>query len=117
MEKYKFLKHTADIKFRAYGKTLNSAFENSAIAMFKAMYLGRVKSKIKNKVKASGKDLESLIYNFLEQLLILLDSKNFFISKVKVKINEKNMELTADVFGDDAKNYSIGLDVKAITYN
>jgi SHS2 domain-containing protein len=68
-------------------------------------------------VKGNGKDLESLMYNFLEQLIILLDSENFFLSKAKVKIDEKKMALSAELHGDDAKNYKIGLDVKAITYN
>lgn len=115
--KYKFLSHTADIKFRAYGNTLNKAFENSAIAMFKVMYTESIKLKIKKKINSNGKDLESLLYNFLEKLLILLDSENLFLSKVKVNINVKKLELAAEVYGDKSENYQIGLDVKAITYN
>ncbi len=115
--KYKFLPHTADIKFQAYGKTLGESFENSALAMFNAMYKEKIKSKIKKTVKVKGKDFESLLYNFLESLLILLDSKNFFLSKAKVKINKEKLELTAELEGDNARDYSIGLDVKAITYN
>ena len=52
--KFKFLKHTADVKFRAYGKNLNELFENSSLAMFKAMYDGRVKSKKRKKIKVRG---------------------------------------------------------------
>ncbi|MBS3092217.1 archease [Candidatus Pacearchaeota archaeon] len=115
--RYKFLPHTADIKFQAYGKTLDESFENSALAMFNAMHKEKIKSKIKKTAKASGKDLESLLYNFLEQLLVLLDSKNFFLANAKVKINEKNLKLIAELWGDNAGDYSIGLDVKAITYN
>ena len=115
--KYKFLSHTADIKFQAYGKTLNESFENSALAMFNAMHKEKIKSKVKKTIKAQGKDLESLLYNFLEQLLIVLDSKNFFLASIKVNVDEKNLKLTAKLEGDNAGNYSIGLDVKAITYN
>lgn len=115
--KYKFLPHTADIKFRAYGATLNNAFENAGLAMFSAMYKGKIGKSEKKIIKASGKDLESLLYNFLEQLIILLDSKNFFVSNIKVKVNQKAMKLVAEVYGDDAGKYSIGLDVKAVTYN
>src|SRR3990167_5746374 len=35
--KYKFLPHTADIIFEAYGKTLESLFENSALALEEIM--------------------------------------------------------------------------------
>jgi len=114
---YKFLKHTADVKFRAFGKTLNKSFENSAIAMFKAMFDKRVKTKVKKQIKVNGKDLENLLYNFLEDLIVLLDSVDFFLSKVKVKINEKDMSLVASVEGDKAHNYPISLQVKAVTYN
>lgn len=119
MERFRFIEHTADIKFRAYGKNLNECFENSALAMFNAMYSGKnqVKKKIKKKIKVSGNDLENLLYNFLEELLFLLDSESFFLSSCKVKINEKKFELEAELYGDKAKNYDIELDVKAVTYN
>ena len=120
--KYKFLKHTADIKFRAFGKTLNEAFENSAIAMFQVMYSGKIKSKIKKKLEIKGKDLESLLYNFLEELLVYLDSEDFFLSKVKVKMNkpiasQDSLKLEAEISGDKTKNYEIGLSIKAVTYH
>jgi len=115
--KFKFFEHTADIKFQSYGKTLEEAFENASLAMFNAMYKGKVKARIKKKIKVKGKDLESLLYNFLEELLFLLDSEGFFLSGVKVKINKKRLELNAELIGDEAKNYPISLDVKAVTYN
>ena len=33
MRKYEFLDHTADAKFRAYGKNLEQAFTNAALAL------------------------------------------------------------------------------------
>ena len=117
MKKFQFLEHTADMKFQAFGSSLEEAFENSALAMFNAMYDGKVKAKEKRKIEVSGKDKESLLYNFLEELLFLMDSEGFFLSSCKVKINEKNLALKAELQGDDAKNYKISLDVKAVTYN
>lgn len=122
--KFKFLEHTADMKFQAFGKTLEEAFENAALAMFNVMYEGKVNTEIRKKIKVEGKDIESLLYNFLEELLFLLDTKNFFLSKVKVKINKikiennkENFKLEAELSGDEARNYEISLDVKAVTYN
>ncbi len=115
--KYEFLEHTADIKFRAYGKSLGECFGNAALAMFNAMYKGKVKSALSKKVKVKGDDLEGLLYNFLEELIVLVDAKNFFVSRVDVKVDIGKMEVFGEIFGDDAKNYAIGLDVKAITYN
>jgi len=148
MKKFKFLEHTADAKFQSFGKTLEEAFENSALAMFNVMYDEKVKAVKKKKIKVKGKDKESLLYNFLEELLFLLDSENFFLSRIsKITINKnssnktgnlksgkkmniesekagsidnqksKNYWLTAELLGDEAKNYNISLDVKAVTYN
>lgn len=116
-KKYEFLEHTADIKFQAFGKSVEEVFKNSASAMFNAMYDGKIKEKKSFKINVKGKDFESLLYNFLEELLFLFDSENFFMGKIKnIKITE-DFELKAEILGDDAKNYEIYLDVKAVTYN
>ncbi|MBS3108258.1 archease [Candidatus Woesearchaeota archaeon] len=118
MKKFKYLEHTADIKFQAFGDNLEKAFENSALAMFNAMYSGKIKPIIKKKIMVSGRDLENLLYNFLEEFLFLLDSEGFFLSKIaKIKLDKKKLELEAELIGDKAENYKIGLDVKAVTYN
>ena len=117
MEKYKFLEHTADVKFQAFGKTLEEAFTNSALATAETMTKKtKIAEKTKWKIDASGKDLPSLLYNFLEELLFLLDVEDFLLSRV-LKMNIKGEELVAEVTGDKASNYKITNDVKAITYN
>jgi len=118
MNKFKFLEHTADIKFQAFGKNLEEVFENSTIAMFKVMSDKKIKPLIKKKIKVNGKDLENLLYNFLEELIFLLDSKNFFLARInKIKINEKKLTAEAEISGDNVEKYETKLDVKAITYN
>lgn len=115
--KFKFLEHTADIKFQAFGNSIEEAFENSALAMFNSMYDRKVKEKKSFKINVKGKDFESLLYNFLEELLFLLESENFFMSRLKnIKIT-KDFKLEAETIGDDAENYEINIDIKAITYN
>ncbi len=115
-KKFKFLEHTADIKFQSFGSTLEELFKNSALAMFSSMHDGKIKPIIKKKIKVKGKDKESLLYNFLEELLFLFDSEEFFPAKIN-KIKIKKLILEAEIFGDNAKNYEIHLDVKAVTYN
>ncbi|MCK5043828.1 archease [Candidatus Pacearchaeota archaeon] len=118
MKKFKFLEHTADIKFQAFGKNIEEAFENSALAMFTSMFEGKVNKKKSFKINVKGKDFENLLYNFLEELLFLFDSEKFFLANIKnIKIDKENFKLDAEVFGDDTENYEIHLDVKAITYN
>lgn len=118
MEKFKFLEHTADVKFRAFGKTIEQLFRNSALAMFRAMYHGKVKTKKRFKIKAKGKDFENLLYNFLEEFLYLLDTKNFFLAKLSnVKVDKKKFKIKALAYGDHAKYYEISTGIKAVTYN
>ena len=117
MEKFKFLEHTEDIKFKAYGRNLNEVFKNSALALFKSIYEGRVKLIKKIKFKVKGKDLEALMYNFLEEFLFLIDSKNFLPSTVKVKMGEDKKTIEAEVSGDNARKYQVEMHIKAITYN
>ena len=118
--KYKYLSHTADTKFRAYGKNLEEAFTNAALALTNVM-VESVKGEQTKKITAKGDDLQALLYDFLEKFLILLDSKNFFLSSVKkLKIirKKKGYSLEAEVTGDNALNYeTIGPQVKAVTYN
>jgi SHS2 domain-containing protein len=118
--KYKFLSHTADIKFQAFGKTIEEAFENSFYALKKCILKDKMKVKpvIEKIIRIKGNDLSSLLYDFLEEFLYLLDAEGFLLSKIKdIKIDEKKFVLSAKVYGDNAKNHKISNDVKAITYN
>ena len=118
-ENFKFLEHTADVKFQAFGKSLEEAFENSALAFQKSVTKGinkKINSKITKIIKVEGSDNESLLYNFLEEFLYLLDAENFLLSEVK-KIKMNNNKLEAEVVGDKASNYKFTNDIKAITYN
>jgi len=115
MEKYQFLEHTADIKFKAFGKTLNEAFENTALAISEII-AGENKIKPKKGItkNISGDDKENLIYNFIEEIVTLLDSENFLTAKAEVNVLGNNLKAT--FYGDDASNYK-GLDhIKSPTY-
>ena len=115
--KFKFLEHTADVKFRAFGKDIEEMFENSALALKETIAPKiKVKNKIKKRFKIEGKDNEAFLYNFLEEFLFLLDAENFLLNKVKVRF-VKSKKLEVEVWGDKASNYKFTNDVKAVTYN
>jgi len=115
-EKWKYFKHTADIKFQAFGKTKEECYGNAGLAFVKAMVDEDVKSVKKKKIKVEGNDEVSLLYNFLERLLVLLDSEEFVVGKIsKLKIKDKKLE--CEISGDKAGNYEFHIDVKAITYS
>ena len=112
---YKFLEHTADIKFQSYGKTINEVFENSVLAVAEYVSRGKKIKTVKGKVvNVSGNDLESLFYNFLDELIYLIDAENFLTVKAKVTILGYNLK--AELFGDSTKNYKDLDHIKAATY-
>lgn len=117
MVKFEFLEHTADVKFQAFGKSLEKAFENAALAL-KETIAGKIKIKarIKKKIVIEGKDNPSRLYKFLEEFLYLLDAEDFILSKVKVKFFQKS-RLEVEVWGDNSRNYKFTNEVKAVTYN
>lgn len=122
MKRFEFFGHTADAMFRAYGKTLERKFTNAALAFSDFMFdLKDIPPKIKKKIVVEGSDYESLLYNWLEELLVLLDSEKFIMNDVKnLKISKKgeNFILKAEVIGDTAKRKYKHKDfIKAVTYN
>jgi len=114
---YEFLEHTADVKFRAEGATVEEMFSSAADAMNDTIR-GDIKILEQRAVTfdVDGKDLEELLYNFLEEFLFLLDVEDFLVSSVK-EISVKDNKLKAVVVGDFAENYKFTNDVKAVTYS
>ncbi|MBN2458777.1 archease [Candidatus Woesearchaeota archaeon] len=127
--KYKYLKHTADLKVRAFGKTLEEAFANAAIGGFDFLTpTSNIKKRIEKNISVSAKRVESLLYDFIEELLFLLDTEGFMISEFKdMRIKEdkeegdgdgdKSFSLQCIALGDHYKNYEVKGDIKAITYS
>jgi SHS2 domain-containing protein len=120
MKPYIFLPHTADAKFRAYGASLDEAFKNAAYAMTSIITDDKIKSKVKQKISVKSEDEKSLLYDFLEQFLILLDVKGFLlakINKIKIEKTKKGFKLDAEISGDNhPENYQTKTTIKAVTY-
>lgn len=119
MRKFKFVDiTTADVAFEAYGKNLNELFANAALAMFEVMVnTKQIKQKIGKEVKVKGNDLQSLMFNWLNELLVFVDSENLAFSKFEVKVNEKNLELEAICYGEEInpEKHETRTEVKAAT--
>ena len=116
---YVFLPKTADAKFLATGRNLAEALTNSASAMFFLMVKEKVAGKTEKKIRVSADDIEHLCVKFLDELLFLIDSEEFILSKIKkIKIEKKKeYSLSAVVFGDNLRNYTFREVVKAVTFN
>lgn len=122
MERYRFLDHTADAKFQAFGRTLEKAFANASLATVSLMWNWRkVKKNKKQEFKVEGNDLMQLLCAFLEEIIYLYETKSFLLGAVeslKIEKRENRYFLQTILQGDEySEQYPIHGDVKAITYN
>ncbi|MBN2199642.1 MAG: archease [Candidatus Aminicenantes bacterium] len=122
MNRYRFLEHTADAKFEAFGATLEEAFANAALAVASMMWdWNRIARRMRIPVDVSGPDRERLLLDVLEEVLYLLDTRGFLLAgmeSVLIRETEEGWRLSADFLGDISRpGYEITGEVKAITLN
>ncbi len=114
---------TADMCFRAFGKTLEEAFANAGFAMFDIISdASRIKPKVTEEIKVESEDLQALLFDFLSELLYLQDTKRLLFSEFEVKIQKpKNKtskyKLAAKARGQVMDGIELRNQVKAITYH
>lgn len=122
-KQYEYLEHTADIKFLAYGKTLEEVFENAALAMFNVIIdTGKVSGETARDVFLKSPDLESLLVDWLSELLYLFEVDEIVFREFQVKeVREEGSEysITARASGEEFYSESLPFEteIKAVTYN
>ena len=119
---FEYLDHTADLKVKAWGHTIEKAFENAALGgMNFIVDVKKVAKKEKHKIKVTSKRMESLLYDFLEELIFLIDTKSFIFAGAEdlviIKTISDEYELKCTAIGDSYKHYERKGDIKAITYS
>lgn len=116
MKKYEILEHTADLRIKAQGKNLKELFSNIAYGLCEKM-LGKDLSSLKSKdlrlTEAHGNNLESVLVNFLNEIIFQADINkeiytDFQIEKLSdthikataksTKVSEKRLEIKAATF-------------------
>lgn len=120
-KRYIYLDHTADAKFQAFGKNLEEAFSNAAIALFGIVTdVNKVSTEIEKKIRVVADKEQSLLYDFLEELIYLMDTEGYLVSKVSRLVIKKTpgaLVLEATIQGDTADKNEVFSHIKAITYN
>jgi len=119
VKRFEFLEHTADIGIRAFGRTLEEAFENAALAMFSLIAdLSNVEEKKSYRLEVEGEDRESLLVEWLNELIYFLETENVLLKRFKVEeISETH--LVAAAYGEplDLEKHAVGVQIKATTYH
>jgi len=119
MERFRPLSHPSDVGIQVFGRDRKELLENAAFGMFCLMAdLKRVQAKEKLAVKVKGNDLDSLLVNWLNELIFHQDSKKLLFKDFKIK-KMTGRQLEAEVWGEpiDQDRHFIYRPIKAATYN
>ena len=116
--KFKFLDDlTSDVMFEAYGKDLKELFENAALALSSVICkIDKVETKETEEFLIKGENLESLMINWLQGLIAIVDTEQKFFSKFEVEeIDETHVK--AKLYGESIMPEKGETVVKAVTYH
>jgi len=120
--KYEYLDHTADVQIHAWGDNLEEAFEQCAMGMFGYITdIERVDNFGSERIEASGHDMLSLLFGFLDEWLFVFNADPYFVAR-KISItsfDRENFKISAIGYGEtfNLSKHTQGTEVKAITYS
>lgn len=119
MMKFEFLDHPADIGFRAWGSTLERLFENCAYALI-AIILdpAKIHGGEQTILTVEGTDRESLLVNWLNEVLYYVDTKRLAFESFVVEFpSPEQVRAMARFEMRDPLRHPVRLSVKAVTYH
>ena len=112
-------KNIADVLIEVYGKNEEDLFANVLDAFTDTITkIDRVRKEEETSIKITGKNLQDLVLNFINQLVYLKDTSLllFRSGKFKVTYTEQGYSLFSILTGQKiTKNLPIKTDVKAVT--
>lgn len=116
---YEVLEHTADVGLAAYGRDLAELFANAAKGMFSLMTaVEKVEPVTEVAIKVEAEDRETLLVEWLNELLYHLEVNNLFFSDFKLqKISDTQLEAVAKGEPINPDKHEFKLQIKACTYH
>ena len=111
---------TADLLVAATGETLGEAFAQLALGMFNMMSpLSGISEKEEFKLEAQGTDLESLLFNLMDEFLFITDVEFLIPKSVQITVDHENLSASAVCMGErfSAATHEVGIQIKAVTYH
>jgi len=130
MEVYQILEHTADLRIRAFGRTLEELFGNALAGMMDYLKSEKLKAKnvkpVKRIIKISSLDFNALLVDFLSEALTLADINQEVYRQAEfvnfprpvadaVRKKEAGLFLEARLWGEKIGRFD--KDIKAVTYH
>lgn len=119
---FEFVDHPADVQVHSWGNTFGDALGQACLALFEVMMDPAGFSETQEyKVTAKGKDIQELVYSFLDEWLFTFDAHDFVVKSIKItKCDLEKFEVEAVAMGEEfdmERHESFRrTEVKAITY-
>jgi SHS2 domain-containing protein len=118
---YRYLEHATDAFIEVNASNLEEAFTLAAKSIVETILdIDAVEVKKEQRVTVTGKDLNYLLYNWLEEMIILTITEGFASKTIKLKI-EKNAEykILATLSGEeiDCKKHHFKVEIKSPTFH
>ena len=118
---YKVLDHATDALIEVTASSLIEAFEVAGYSVVDTILdNSKIEEKKERNIVVNGKDLNYLLYNWLEEIVFLLITEGFAIKKLNITL-EKNEEYTisASIFGEniDIKKHGFKVEIKSPTFH
>jgi SHS2 domain-containing protein len=121
MKAFEYLEHTADVKFRAYGRDPEEMLENAALALINTMAdVSSVQLKASWRTELEAPDLEHLAYDWLSELIFLSETESALFSSFQIEIEQNQQwKLAGGIGGEtiDLNRHAFRNAVKAVTWH
>ena len=118
---YRHLEHSTDVIIEVTAPDLITAFEIAGKSVVETIIdPSKIEEKTVKHVSVTGKDLRYLLYNWLEEIIILTITDGFAIKQISVKIqNEDGYEIDAELSGEkiDIKKHGFKVEIKSPTFH
>jgi SHS2 domain-containing protein len=118
---YEYLEHTADLKIKATGKTLEEALSESAKAVFEAIAgKSAIGTNIEKDMTIIVREPQTLVHDFLGKLIYIFSTEHILFSDFKLTLKEAiGYKLVVKARGEkyDPKKHKLIKEVKAVTYH
>jgi SHS2 domain-containing protein len=119
---FHYIEHVSDAMVEAYGRTLSEVFANSARALINIVCdLSRIDLNESVIIETEGFDQISLLYNWLEKVLLALLVDNIALANFDLTIEQSKDKYKlfstcgGEAFSEQKHHYKV--EVKAITYH
>lgn len=119
-----YLDHITDAYLRIHGTNLEEAFEYAGKGLVGTMYeLEGIQPKKQAPIVAEGKDLENLLFDWLDKILLIVLIDRIIMSEFIVEIvrDEKSGKYIINGYGKgeniDPDRHELKVEIKGITYH